>query len=117
MPKKPKLATPEWILEGYDSKEKYEKSKKENIFSEKTKDVKKSKKGIFRIKLCPECKSENVKIIVSGEFDDDEECEKSKSKVMWGCDKCGWKGENIFEKELNEKEFEEYADKQEGRIK
>ena len=48
-----KLATPDWIKEGYDSKEEYE--KKKGIKSKK-KDGK-----IFKIRKCPKCRSDRYK--------------------------------------------------------
>jgi len=98
MAKKNKLSTPDWIKEGYDSKEDYEKAK----------GIKKKEKGrIFRIKECPKCGSRDVRVILGGE--------EGKGPKGWECKKCKWKGQNIVEKELNEEEFLEYLDeKSEG---
>ncbi|MFW5846791.1 MAG: hypothetical protein ACOCUU_01405 [Nanoarchaeota archaeon] len=94
MAKKSKVSTPEWILEGYDSKEDYEKSK--GI-------TKKKKKGkTFKIKECPKCKSDKVSIVVGNK--------EGKEAKTWECKKCDWKGEDIKEKELNEDEFMKYLD-------
>ncbi len=89
-----KLETPDWIREGYDSKQAYEKAK--GI----SKDKKKGK--TFKIKECPKCKSNDVKVVLGGQ--------EGKGSKGWQCTKCGWKGENIIEKELNEDEFMEYLD-------
>jgi len=88
--KKSKLSTPQWILEGYDSKEEYEKAKGINS--------KKSGK-LFKIKKCPKCKSDNVKVVLGEE-----------SSGEWECNNCGWKGRNILEEELNEQEFLKYLE-------
>ncbi len=97
MSKKSKLATPTWILEGYDSKEAYEKSKG-NPINSKTK-----KKGkTFKIRNCPKCKSDEVGVVLGGE--------EGKGSRGWKCEKCGWEGEDIIEKELNEEEFMKYLD-------
>ena len=50
MPKKSKLSTPEWILEGYDSPAEYEKAKG---ISGKSKKAGK----VFKIRECPKCVS------------------------------------------------------------
>jgi len=96
MPKKSKLATPEWILEGYDSIDEYNKSK--GISKEK-----KSGK-IFKIKVCPECESDDVGVVLSGS--DEEEGGGGE----WECRKCKWVGEDVIEKELDEEEFMKYLD-------
>lgn len=85
------MKTPDWVLEGFDSEEEY--NKKKGI-----KNKKKSGK-IFKLKRCPKCKSDNVCVIVG--------CEK---KGEWGCRKCDWIGKNIKEDELNEDEFMKYLD-------
>lgn len=86
---KGKLKTPDWILEGYDSEKEYLKvrgiKKKEN------------QEKIFRIKKCPVCKSENVSVVLGNE--------EGKKADVWNCRKCGWKGKNIAEQELNEDEL------------
>ena len=83
MPKN-KLSTPAWILEG---KEKPKKEKKKNS---------------FKIKECPKCGSDNVRVILNGE--------EGKASKEWECKKCNWKGKDIIEKELNEEEFMKYLD-------
>ena len=97
MAKKSKLATPAWILEGYDSIEDYEKSKG------KSKAKKKDEK-IFKVRRCPECDSDDVKIVLSGS--DSEEG----GGREWECKKCGWVGEDVKKEELTEEEFMEYLD-------
>ena len=99
MTKKAKVKTPDWILEGYDSPEEYNKSK--GIKAEK-------KKGkTFNIKICPKCGSDEVGVVLSGSDSE----ESSGTGKEWECRKCGWKGKNIREKELTEEEFMEYLDK------
>lgn len=87
-----KLQTPAWILEGFDSEEAY--NKKKGIKTEK------KEKGIFKLRLCPKCGSDNVSIAIG----------KEKSKE-WDCKKCGWSGENVKEKKVTEEQFMEYLDK------
>ena len=96
--KKSKVQKPDWILEGYDSKEAYEKAK--GIKSEK------KQKKAYKIKICPKCKSNNVGIVLSG---NDYEEERNTGRE-WECRKCKWKGESIGEKELSENEFMKYLD-------
>lgn len=87
--KKTKLATPDWILEGYDSKEDYEKAKGANN---------KEKSGkTFNLRLCPKCGSDEVKV-VEGEIG------------VWKCKKCKWQGKDVKKKELSEDEFMKYLD-------
>ena len=83
------MKTPDWILEGHNSKETYEKAK--GISKEK-------KTGkTFKIKECPKCKSDDVNVVIG-------------ENGIWECHKCSWKGEDIIEKELNEDEFMKYLD-------
>ena len=86
------IKTPDWVLEGYNSKAEYEKAK--GI-------VNKSKKSekTFRIRECPECESDEVSVIVGKE-----------AKGEWECKKCKWKGVDINEKELTEDQFMKYLD-------
>ncbi len=83
--KKSKLATPDWILKGG-----------------KKPDKKKIEKT-FKIKKCPKCKSDEVKVMITGE-----ECRGG--KCNWECSKCKWAGTNIIEEELTEYEFMKYLD-------
>lgn len=88
MPKS-KLKTPDWILKGYGSKKEYEKAK----------GIKEKKKigKTFKIRKCPECNSDDVGVAL-GE-------EEGRGDGEWECRKCGWKGKNIKEEELEEEEF------------
>ena len=85
------MKTPDWVLEGYNSEEEYDKSKgiKSKKKSEKT----------FKLKKCPKCKSDAVGVIVGQE-----------KKGIWECRKCNWIGKDIKNKELNEQEFMKYLD-------
>jgi len=104
MAKKNKLATPDWILEGYDSEEDYNKAK--GIKSNK-------KKGkTFKIRECPKCRSDDVGIILSGS--DTEEATGTGDE--WECHKCGWKGRDIVKKELTEDELMKYMDEKQEEV-
>jgi transcription elongation factor Elf1 len=91
-----KLATPDWIREGFDSKADWEKS---HGVSKK----KKSEKT-FRLRICPKCGSDQVGVVL-GE-------EEGKNRGEWECKKCGWRGTDIKEEELNEDQFMKYLDEQ-----
>ena len=122
MPKKSKLATPEWILHGYDSIEEYNKKnfqeknslgfstslQKINSVENKSKGISKEKKSgkTFKIKTCPECNSDDIGVVLSG-IDSEEE---SNTGSEWKCRKCKWVGEDVVEKELNEEDFMKYLD-------
>jgi len=97
MPKKNKLKTPDWILEGYGSEAEHNKAK--GI------DKKKKSDKTFKIRKCPECSSDNVGIVLSGS-----DTEEGGGKE-WECRKCEWNGSNIIEEELSEDEFMKYLDK------
>jgi len=102
MAKKGKLATPEWILEGFDSEADYNKAK--GIKTEK-------KKGkTFKIRECPKCGSDDVGIVLSNS--DAEEG----GGDQWECHKCGWKGQDIVKKELTEDELMKYMDEKGEKI-
>ena len=96
MAKKNKLATPEWILEGYDSEDDYNKAK--------GLDKKKKAGKTFKIRECPKCKSDDVGIVLSGS--DSEEG----GGDQWECHKCKWTGKDIVKKELTEDELMKYMD-------
>ena len=96
--RKSKLATPEWITGGYDSKADWEKAQ-----GIKTK---KQKGKTFNIKECPKCGSDDVGIVLSGS-----DAEQGGGD-LWECRKCNWKGVDIVEKELTEDELMAYMDKQ-----
>lgn len=91
-----KLATPDWIREGYDSKEAYEKKK-----GIKTK---KEKGKTFKLRRCPKCKSDKVGVVLTGE--------EGKGSGEWECKKCGWKGRDVKEEQLSEEDFMKYLDEQ-----
>lgn len=104
MAKKGKLSTPEWILEGYDSKADWEKAQGKK--SEKKKAGKK-----FKIKKCPKCGSDDVGVVLSGSDSE----ETGNTGKDWECRECKWQGRNPSEEELTEDEFMEYLDKKEER--
>lgn len=85
-----KLETPAWVLEGYDSKEAYEKKK-----GIKTK--KKATGKTFKVRKCPECGSKQVAVVLTGE--------EGKGARDWECKKCKWKGKNVDFEEVSEDEF------------
>lgn len=92
---KSKLKTPDWILEGFDSPEAYAKA-----HGVKTK--KKSTEKTFKIRVCPECGSDKVGVVLTGE--------EGRGTREWECKKCNWTGIEIDEKELTEDEFMKYLD-------
>lgn len=96
MAKKGKLSTPEWILEGFDSEEEYNKSKG-------VKSGKKKSGKTFKIRECPKCGSDEIGVIIGGE--------EGKGVKGWECHKCKWTGRQPEEKELTEDELMEYLDK------
>ena len=122
---KGKLATPDWIKEGYDSKEEYE--KKKGIKGKK-------KEGkIFKIRKCPKCGSDKVQVVLTGELELDILSDSSKSQIKegsdedellatsskrgqskgsgeWECLKCKWTGRNVSMEEVSEDEFMKYLD-------
>jgi len=109
MAKKLKLSTPEWIMEGYDSKADWEKArqKAEPLANSsklgQVKGIKGKKKGkSFSIKVCPKCGSKEVGIVLGGG--------EGKGSKGWECKKCGWKGKEVGKLELNEDEFMKYLD-------
>jgi ribosomal protein L37AE/L43A len=91
---KSKLATPDWIKEGYDSPEEYAKSK--------GKPTKKKEEKTFKVRKCPKCGSDQVNVVLTGE--------EGKGTKEWECRKCKWVGKNIKEDELTEDEFMKYLD-------
>lgn len=91
MPKKSKLATPEWLLKGFKTEEEY--LKKKGI------KIEKKERGVFKLRLCPKCGSDEMSVVG-----------KERSKE-WKCKKCGWTGTGIKEKAVTEEEFMEYLDK------
>ena len=97
---KSKLATPDWIKEGFDSPQEYAKSKGSK--GGKVAKKKSSDEKTFKLRLCPKCKSDNVNVVLTGE--------EGKGAKEWECKKCKWTGKNIDEKELTEEEFMKYLD-------
>lgn len=93
MPKN-KLSTPDWIKEGFESKGAYEKIKG-------IKNKKKEEKT-FKIRICPKCNSDNVRVVLTGE--------EGRGAKDWECKKCKWQGKNIEEKEFSEDGFMKYLD-------
>jgi hypothetical protein len=92
-----KLATPDWVKEGFDSKADWEKK------HGASKNKKVGKEKVFKLRLCPKCGSDNVMVVLTGE--------EGKGAKEWECKKCKWTGKNIEEKEITEDEFMEYLDK------
>jgi len=91
-----KLATPDWIREGFDSKADWEKAHGTG---------KKKKEGkTFKLRRCPKCGSDNVAVVLNGE--------EGKATGEWECKKCKWKGANVKEEELSEDQFMKYLDEQ-----
>ena len=107
MTKKPKVKTPDWILEGFDSEADYNKKMQKNESStsskqsndSSTKGIKKAKFSAktFKIRKCPKCGSEKVGVVI-GEVG------------KWECKKCDWKGKDVKEEKLSEDEFMIYLD-------
>lgn len=63
--------------------------------------MKKNKKErVYKIRECPECKSNSINIIVG----------KEGRKKDWACKDCSWTGQNVKEKELSEEAFLKYLD-------
>ncbi len=85
------MKTPDWILEGFDSKADYEKAK--GMVTEK-------KKGkTFKVRECPKCESNDVGVVVGKE-----------AVGKWECHKCKWSGKEVKEMKLTEDEFMKYLD-------
>ena len=91
------MKTADWILEGYDSEEEYNKAK----------GIKPKKKGekTFNLRRCPKCNSDDVGVVVGKE-----------KKGEWQCRKCKWQGKDIKEDELSEEEFMKYLDEKGEKI-
>ena len=90
------MKTPDWIIEGFDSKADWEKKKGLGL-EDNEKGKKKGK--TFKVRKCPECKSDDVGVVV----------EKDASGA-WECKKCDWKGHKPKNEELTEDEFMKYLD-------
>jgi len=63
------------------------------------KKTKSKKEKTFKVRECPDCKSDNVGVVVGRE-----------RKGVWECHKCKWSGKDINEKEFSEEEFMKYLD-------
>ncbi len=102
---KSKLATPDWITEGFDSKADWEKAHGAGK-------KKKTEEKTFKVRKCPKCGSYNVNVVLSGQESSEDEEESSAKKVVgeWECKKCGWTGKDVEEEELTEDEFMKYLD-------
>jgi len=96
MVKRKKLETPEWIKKGYGSEDEYLESSIEKPAK------KSSSKKTYKIRICPVCKSDDVKVVVGEE-----------AKGLWFCNGCKWKGKGIEEKIVSEEEFLSYLEKKE----
>ena len=94
-----KLATPDWIKEGYNSKQECEKKK----------GIKSKKKAgkTYKVKVCPKCGSREVSVVLIGE--------EGKKADDWECKKCKWKGKNVDFEEVSEDEFLEHMERMEGK--
>ena len=93
-----KMKTPDWILEGFDSEEEY--NKKKGI-KKKSRTPTGTGKA-FKIRKCPKCGSDFVSVVLG--FDE------GKGRGDWECKKCGWAGRNIKEVSVSEKEFMKYLE-------
>ncbi len=101
-----KLTTPDWIKEGFDSKADWEKAKGRESSGAK-------KKGkTFKVRRCPKCNSDGVKIVLSN-LDSEEESNTGK---QWECKKCGWTGEEPKVEKLDEDKFMKYLDEKEEEV-
>ena len=85
-----KLATPDWVLEGYKSKEEHNKK-----MGKKT-TAKKSGKT-YKVKKCPKCGSRNVSVIIGSE--------EGKGVKGWECKRCKWTGKEPADEEVDEDAF------------
>jgi len=95
-----KLSTPDWITEGFDSKADWEKAQ-----GKKTTEKKKGK--TFKIKICPKCGNNEVRVVLGGE--------EGKGDNGWECKSCSWVGKEVEDKEMNEKEFMKHLENMEGK--
>lgn len=87
-----KLATPEWILKGYKSKEEFERKSGKKTSGSSSKAGK-----TYKVKKCPKCGSTSVSVVLGQE--------EGRGKSEWECKKCKWKGKDVDEKEVGEEEF------------
>ncbi len=90
-----KLATPEWILKNYKSKEEWERKTGKKSTGKKTGKT-------FRVKKCPKCGSASVSVVLTGE--------EGKKADEWECKKCKWHGRDVLADEVSEDEFMKMGD-------
>jgi len=96
-----KIKTPDWVLNGGEKKPK-----------------KKPEGKLFKVRKCPECGSDDVGVVLTGEEGSDEDellatsskRGQSKNRGEWECKKCKWVGIDVKEEELTEEEFMKYLD-------
>jgi len=101
---KSKLSTPDWIREGFDSKADWEKAQGKKVSKEKGS---RTSTGMFKIKICPKCKSSEVAVVIDGK--------EGEGKKDWECKSCSWKGQEIGERGMEEDEFLEHTERMEGK--
>jgi len=90
------METPDWIIEGFDSKADWEKKKGLGLGGNE----KKKEGKTFKVRKCPECNSDDVGVVVEKE-----------ASGAWECKKCDWKGHEPKSEEFTEDEFMKYLDK------
>lgn len=93
-----KLTTPDWILKGGK------------------KPAAKKEKPAFKIRKCPQCRSDNVRVVLGEEESGEDELlatsskSQSKGRGEWECLKCKWRGRNVAMESVSEEEFMKYLD-------
>ena len=102
-----KLATPDWIREGYDSKADWLRAQEREPSSSKRGQTRQKAQGkksdkTYKVKVCPKCGSIKIQVIVGGE--------EGKGVKGWECKSCSWEGKSIKEKEMSEDEFLEHIE-------
>lgn len=94
MAKGKKIQTPDWVLEGYNSKKEYEEAK--------GKSDGKKESGEFKVKVCPSCGGFNVFVLLNGK--------EGRSAKNWECKDCKWNGSDIGVKWMDEESFFKYIE-------
>ena len=61
----------------------------------------------YKIKICPECGSSKVSVVLTGE--------EGQKVDEWECKSCKWHGRTVDEKTLTADEFLEHIEKEEGK--